>query len=141
MNAKLLHDGKMVGVVYETGKTIRLVFETAHRTQVDTILHGVERFVATNLWDSNIVLDVLSTKFRNLDTRKIDDIIKSAFPEEFFGASAAPDTSVSNRQLEHWLSQIKAGLLHVFLVEPSYGAEVVAICADVEVTEKTKQST
>jgi len=57
-----------------------------------------------------------------------------AFPEEF--VTEPPERSLaSNRQWEIWLGQIKAGDIHLFVIEPSYGAEIVAVCSDVEMIQ------
>lgn len=127
----LLHDGKLVGLIYEPGDVIRLKLVTDLGLPIDIVLRGVLRFVANNLLEGNIVFDVHSTKFGNIDMSSAREIVRDAFPHEFL---TPPPTRVprSNPQWEKWLDQVKEGILHLFVLHASYGATVIALCADVD---------
>ncbi|MHB8715175.1 MAG: hypothetical protein ACYC9H_04110 [Sulfuricaulis sp.] len=95
------------------------------------ILRGVLRFVANNLLDGNIVLDVRSTKFDNMSMQNITNIVKSAFPDAFLTPPPAR-VSRSSPEWEKWLNQLATGELHFITISSSYGAELVALCSDIE---------
>jgi hypothetical protein len=133
MNADL-HDAELVGLNYETDKNIRLTFKTVGARRVDLVLIGIRRFAATNLWDGNTVLDVMSTKFGNLEPERVPEIAKDAFSHEFVAPPSARRDG-TRKQWEQWLKQIEAGTLHALVVEPTYGAEIVAICDDLSITD------
>jgi hypothetical protein len=131
MNADL-HDAELVGVAYEANKCIRLTFAIPNAGRVELVLIGVHRFAANHLWDGNIVLDVMSTKFGTLDPGAVPQLAADAFPEEFDAQIPAREHGTRN-QWQHWLQQIEQGQLHALVVEPSYGAEVIAICTDIRI--------
>jgi hypothetical protein len=130
MESSILHDAKLIGLTYETDKVIRLNFVTDQGASSSIILRNVIRFVATNLLDGNIVLDVLSTKFGNLDMKGAQEIVKNVFSEEF-RESNPKRALASHREWERWMNQIATGELHVLKIEPSYGFEAIAICSDI----------
>jgi hypothetical protein len=136
LNANL-HDAKLVGIGYEANKCIRLTFTTATSGRVELLLLGVRRFVANHLWEGNIVLDVTSTKFGTIEPSGVLSLVQDSFPDEF-GARVPTWRQGSKDQWHQWLQQIEQGHLHVLLVEPSYGADVIAICDDIQEMESSK---
>lgn len=128
-----LHDGELLGLTYEPSKAIRLSFLTDGGVKIVVTLRGVQRFRGNDFRDGNIVLDVCSTKFGNLNFERAIEAVKRTFAEEF-SAEPAVRALACKPQWEKWFAEIEAGDLHVFVVEPSYGAEIVAVCSDVEIT-------
>jgi hypothetical protein len=127
MDLGVLHDANLIGVAYLADRRVRLAFVTDSGSNVNIVLIGVQRFIATNLLDGNIVLDVRSTKLGNIELADIGKVLKEAF------SVLLPEREI--RQNAEWLEevfdQIRAGHLHFLSVEPSYGAEVVAVCTDI----------
>lgn len=116
------HDGNLTGVQYANGNAIFLDFSTGKGQHFRISLTGVIRFVATDLLEGNIVFDVLSTSFGNLEAALADEYITGAL----FGT--VPHTG---KELDNWRQQIRNHSLNVFVVEPSYGASVIALCQGV----------
>lgn len=126
----LLHDSELVGLNYANEKSIRLDFDTDRGDRVSILLTGVRRFIATNLLDGNIVLDVISTVQGGLDLASALATLERAFCDEFERPEHQGSPKYSP-EWKSWLGGVKSGTLHVFVVEPSYGAEVVALCSDI----------
>jgi len=119
MDTKLLselHDAQLVGMAYESDRSIRIDFITVALVKRTLTMLRVVNFFCGGMLEGNIV--------QSVEVVPADDI--SAEDLKYFVNKEGRGQSVA--QLEN---SIGAQSLCMVLLSPSYGAELACVCADI----------
>ena len=108
------HDGQLEGVLVHD-KTVYLGLRSTSGVRRILLLHDVMDLCLDGFRQGNIVLDI---RVLSAAQAKRDDAVRAMVSEKLFRALESMDQEV-----------------RVFLLESSYGAEVVALCRAVEASE------
>jgi len=116
---KALHDGKLIALRYEKSGVIYLEMETVAAEKLSVVLAGIYLFAAQNFLEGNIVFEA-----------------KVLLPEDVSDDDVdyAAKLEGKDRSAEKLKQEIASRRLSLFLLEPSYGAEIACICSEITVT-------
>lgn len=112
------HDAKLVALRYQSPDSIRLEIETPHSGILTIYLSGVYLFAGQNFLEGNIILDVSVQAFDALTDQDIEYVT---------------NLEAQGREKDRLAKEIETRKLYLFLLEPSYGAEVAAFCSEIAV--------
>lgn len=107
------HDGELIGVLCEGTSRVSLTFRCTRGVRRQIVLSGVHAMDISSFRNGNIILSMMVFP---------PDLAKRHVPEAML------------RRLGHGRLASLAGK-HVFVLDASYGAEVIADCDGVEVVE------
>lgn len=122
-----LHDAELYGLRHDAGaQAVQCVFRTAEGKDTVLLLRGVTKFRCTDFGLQNVVLELVCTAWQaiSLDDlrRQISWLLSTSDGEQL--ASAA--------ELEVVVQEVLAGRLQCVFLIPSWGAQIVATAAQVE---------
>jgi len=117
------HDGLLVGVEILKEKDVMLRIEDVDGQRSNLRLHRVKYMTINDFSEGNIILDVYVTD-------RLEDE-RETIAHLAFGSLDANDSRVS-LYIEEALKQHNK----LLIIAPSYGAEVIALCADIELIEE-----
>ncbi|HVI89185.1 MAG TPA: hypothetical protein VM659_12830 [Dongiaceae bacterium] len=115
------HDAELIGVsVDRDARVAQLRFKRADRPAATVTLHGLQDFRIVDLIPQNVV----SRLMIHTETAFLEDEIRTAitWARNLSDTQLVPD----ERQLQEVIEKVRRGTLSVLILEPSYGAELVA---------------
>ncbi|CAN7503748.1 hypothetical protein LJR066_003317 [Acidovorax sp. LjRoot66] len=113
-----VHDAKLIGILLR-GKDAVIELETADRKTLRLVLFGVQRLVADNFREGNILLDVAVVTGSKVSIRDV---------------AAAYGVKPENQKfLTEVVDLVASGALTVVTLNPSYGCSLTSLCERVEV--------
>jgi hypothetical protein len=118
------HDAVLKGIdAGGNSGSVALSFVLQNGQKKSLTLHACEIFRATDFVNQNVVSRLLLFRGPDIDTESVI--------EKLHWASSQSDTSsfLKPERLDQLLAEIRNGELSLFVLEPSWGAEVVALFA------------
>lgn len=117
----IVHDGKIINLRYYGDKRILIDVCTANGENLAITLVGVYVFAAQNLLEGNIIFDACVRKPLEINDQDIKYVI---------------DLEGKGRDENRTKDKIHSENFSLFIIEPTYGAEIACICAEISL-EKT----
>lgn len=122
-----LHDAELYGLRHDAdGQTVECVFRTADGQDAVLLLSGVTKFRCTDFGLQNVVLELVSTAWQEVG---LDDLRSHI---SWLSSTADDEQLVGADELEATVREVVAGKLQCVFLVPSWGAQLGATAAKVE---------
>jgi len=121
--AEDFHDGAFKGIFIADKKTVHLFVRDVRNQTYTVTLGGVEKLKMWDVFEGSIILGLELQETHRLTERDI---------EEVYGPF---DDDRRDKLIPKLLLAAKQGHMKLFQMSASYGAQCVALCATVEISE------
>ena len=119
MNELAFHDGYLDGLL-ASKSSVRLFLQTSDGKKSTLILNGLQRLVANDVREDNIILSAEFLLPAQIDT----DLIQSVYQYS--------DERMKKFDMAQWRVKAESEKLKVLAISPSYGCSLLAIFRDYE---------
>lgn len=131
VKSSIFHDAELTGLhVSRIQKTVSLTFRLVGGQTKTITLINVAQFRATDFILQNVV-----SRLRISSQSRIPRD-QAIFWIKFSSSLADTDTFMSDSQINQLVEKIDAGGMILFVLEPSFGAELVAVCESIDLENK-----